>query len=60
MNHHYPLSFAYLNPCPRLKIKFVCDFWHYPAPEGIATNINRLIRARISQNKVFGMATSAI
>jgi hypothetical protein len=24
MNHHYPLSFAYLNPCPRLKIKFVC------------------------------------
>jgi len=32
----------------------VCDFQCYPAPEGIVTNINRLIRLRISQSKTLG------
>ena len=54
------MMFTYLNHCPRLKTKFFSDLQYHPAPEGIATDIKRLIRSRISQNKTLGTATSAI
>ena len=50
------MMFTYLKHCPHLKTKFFSDFQYHPVPEGIATNIKRLMRSRISQNKALGTA----
>jgi len=52
----------------RQKTKSSSDSWHHPALEVIATNVSRLIRSMISQNKsavrladkALGTAASAI